>query len=109
MPVHIDWNIFAYSGVMLSMLVGCYFFGIWARNYVFPAKTTLTIRQQLVVGLPISLITMGIYAKDAVGKMQDPFDFAIAFGYAMLLGMLSRESLTRLFQGTMKESVSPTL
>jgi|SRR5215813_14631901 len=104
----IDWGIFAYSTVVLSILIAWYIFGIWARTYVFPAETTLTITQQLVAGLPVALITMGIYAKNAIGQMENPFDFAIAFGYAMVLGMLSRESLTRFFEGT-KGSVLPTL
>ena len=103
----IDWGIFAYSTVELFILIACYNFGIWARTYVFPAETTLTITRQLVAGLPVSLITMGVYAKNAAGKMETPFDFAIAFGYAMVLGMLSRESLARLLQGA-KDSVLPT-
>lgn len=45
--------------------------------------------------------TMGVYAKSAFPAMaQSPsslvFDFAITMGYAILLGMLSRESLEKL-------------
>jgi hypothetical protein len=103
----IDWGIFAYSTLVLAVLIACYVFGIWARTYVFPAEASLTLTQQLVAGLPVALITMGIYAKNAVPQMATPFDFAIACGYAMVLGMLSRESLARILQGS-KDSVLPT-
>ena len=48
---------------------------------------------------------MGAYAKSAFGEMirmpdNIEFDLVMAFGYAIIFGMLSRESLERILKGS---------
>lgn len=102
---------FISSAVSLAGLIGLYFFGVWSRSYVMPAHDDLPVRKQLIVAVPVGLITMGLYAKTAfpalVGSPNTmTFDATVMAGYAIIFGMLSRESLDRLL-GTFAKSGSP--
>lgn len=91
--------------VALAVLIGLYFFGVWSGSYVMPTPHELSLRKQLVAAIPVGLVTMGAYAKSAFPALTQshaniPFDAAVMGGYAIFLGMLSRETLERLLQGT---------
>jgi hypothetical protein len=92
---------FASTAAGLSVLIALYFFGVWSRSYVLPAQNDLPIRKQLIVAVPVGLITMGLYAKTAFPALLQQtqtmaFDGAVMAGYAIMFGMLSRESLDRI-------------
>lgn len=106
-PEPSDLGGFVSAAVLLGLLVLCYFFGIWSRHYVLPARDGMKVRQQLVAGVPVALITMGIHAKSAAVTLTDPSDFAMMFGYAIIFGMLSRESLARILQGAQGNLAAP--
>jgi hypothetical protein len=91
------------SVVGLLLLIVLYFFGVWSRSYVMPTDSDVPLRKQLVASVPIGFMTMGIYAKSAFPAMLAspehlPFDLAVTIGYAIIFGMLSRESLERLLK-----------
>ena len=91
------------STSVLALLIGLYFFGVWSRNYLMPSSNSLPLRKQLVAAIPVGLVTMGLYAKSAFPALTQPsasiaFDAGVMAGYAILYGMLSRESLERLLQ-----------
>ena len=100
-PEQPDWVYHAFYGFGIFVLVVLYFFGVWSRSYIFPAHNQLTVGKQLIAAIPIGLITMGIYGKSALpamiaSKKTIEFDIPIALGYAIIFGMLSRESLERM-------------
>ncbi|WP_095204188.1 hypothetical protein [Mesorhizobium carmichaelinearum] len=92
----------AFVGSLLFMLllIALFFFGVWSRSYLFPAKASQPLRRQLVAGLPVGLITMGVYAKTTlpgiINGLDDASDMALIVGYAIVYGMLSRETLDRI-------------
>jgi hypothetical protein len=91
------------SSTALVILIGLYLFGVWSRSYVMPIPSELPWRKQLVAAIPVGLLTMGAYAKSALPALAQshaniPFDAAVMAGYAIVFGMLSRESLERLLQ-----------
>lgn len=99
----------ATSALGLVVLVALYFFGVWSRSYIMPAAGDVPVSRQLVAAIPVGLITMGVYAKSAFQAMASApdsitFDLAVMAGYAIVFGMLSRETLDRLLKGT----VAPT-
>ncbi len=85
-------------GLLILMLL--YFFGVWSRSYILPADTGMSVKRQLVAAVPIGFVTMGLYAKSALPGIHlggtGVFDFAVMLGYAIFLGMISRESLEKL-------------
>jgi hypothetical protein len=63
------------------------------------------LRKQFVASIPAGLLTMGPYAKSAFPALSQshaniPFDGAVMAGYAIIVGMLSRETRERLLQGS---------
>jgi hypothetical protein len=91
------------STVGLIVLLALYLFGVWSRSYVMPTSSELPLRRQLVASIPVGLLTMSAYAKSALPSLAQsqadmPFDLAMMAGYAIVFGMLSRESLERLLQ-----------
>jgi hypothetical protein len=91
------------SSVGLVGLIGLYLFGVWSRSYIMPVANELPLRKQLVAAVPVGLFTMGAYAKSALPALAQshaniPFDVAVMAGYAIVFGMLSRETLERLIQ-----------
>ncbi len=95
--------------VALTGLIACYMFGVWLRSFVFPADSTMPVWRQLLVAIPVGLITMGLYAKSALPPLLqavDPTaDAAISIGYAIILGMLSRETLEKMLRSTTPPSI----
>ncbi|TBY61031.1 hypothetical protein E0H46_30390 [Rhizobium leguminosarum bv. viciae] len=91
---------FIASLCFLVLLFALFFFGVWSRSYVFPADAGQPLRRQFVAALPVGLITMAVYAKSALPTITDsangPFDMSLIAGYAIVYGMLSRESLDRI-------------
>ena len=82
------------------VLIFCYVFGVWLRNYIYPTDSTTPLKRQLMAAIPIGLVTMGVYAKTSFPGLDythdGVFDTAIMFGYAVVFGMLSRESLEKM-------------
>ncbi len=89
----------------VCVLIGFYFFGVWSRNFVFPADKNLSWGKQLVAAIPVGFITMGVYAKSALpplthGTGDAAFDVFVTLGYAIVLGMMSRETLEKILGAT---------
>jgi hypothetical protein len=108
-----NWTYHLTTAFGLTLLVCLYIFGVWSRSYVLPTPDQLPIKRQLIAAIPIGLITMGAYAKSAFGEMvrmpdNIEFDLVIAFGYAIIFGMLSRESLERILKSS-HDAIPPTL
>jgi hypothetical protein len=84
----------------VTILIACYVFGVWLRNYIYPTDSTTPLKRQLMAAIPIGLVTMGVYAKTSFPGLDyshdGVFDTAIMFGYAVVFGMLSRESLEKM-------------
>jgi len=84
----------------VTVLIACYVFGVWLRNYIYPTDSTTPLKRQLMAAIPIGLVTMGVYAKTSFPGLDyshdGVFDTAIMFGYAVVFGMLSRESLEKM-------------
>jgi hypothetical protein len=98
-----NWLYHAFPVVGLVLLVSLYFFGVWSRSYVMPSENDIPVRKQLVAAIPVGLLTMGVYAKSAFqGLSADSlaYDGAVMAGYAIIFGMLSRETLDRLLKST---------
>jgi hypothetical protein len=98
-----NWAYHAFPVVGLLFLVGLYFFGVWSRSYIMPSESDLPVMKQLVAAIPVGLLTMGLYAKSAFQNLSADslaFDGAVMAGYAIIFGMLSRETLERLLKTT---------
>jgi hypothetical protein len=102
-----NWVYHAFPVVGLAFLVGLYFFGVWSRSYVMPSDNDIPVKKQLVAAIPVGLLTMGVYAKSAFATLSADslaYDGAVMAGYAIIFGMLSRETLDRL----LKTASAPT-
>ena len=93
--------IFLTNVICLCVLVALYFFGVWLRSFVLPADSSIPASRQLMAAVPVGFITMGMYAKSALppllaSKVDVSADIAVVIGYAIILGMMSRESLEKL-------------
>jgi hypothetical protein len=84
----------------VTLLILCYVFGVWVRSYVYPADAKSPLRRQMVAAIPVGFVTMGLYAKSALPTIHfnqsGVFDAFTMIGYAIIFGMLSRESLERI-------------
>src|ERR1700726_4212643 len=84
----------------VTVLIVCYVFGVWVRSYIYPADARSSLKRQLVAAIPVGLVTMGLYAKTALPAIHPDqagvFDFVTMLGYAIIFGMLSRESLEKM-------------
>jgi hypothetical protein len=88
-------------GAILCVLIAIYFFGVWLRTYVLPTDNHFPVQRQLLAAIPVGFITMGLYAKSAVPPLLSAHydvsaDAAIMVGYAIVLGMMSRETLEKM-------------
>ena len=84
----------------VTLLIACYVFGVWVRSYVYPTDAKSNLRRQLVAAIPIGFVTMGLYAKTALPSIHfnqtGVYDAITMIGYAIIFGMLSRESLEKI-------------
>lgn len=99
-----DHLILLNNALALVALMALYFFGVWLRTYVVPADTSISVPRQLMAAIPVGFITMGLYAKSALPPLLQAHsdvssDVAIAIGYAIVLGMMSRETLDKMLKG----------
>jgi hypothetical protein len=106
-----DYVYHATTAVGIAVLVALYFFGVWSRSYVMPAEKSLPIRRQLVASVPVGFVTMGLYARSSFPTMSLEsadlvFNVAVMMGYAIIFGMLSRETLERMMT-TIKPPIAP--
>ena len=87
----------------VTVLILCYIFGVWSRTYIYPSDSSTPLKRQLVAAIPIGLVTMGIYAKTSLAHLDltgdGVFDGITMLGYAVIFGMLSRESLEKILDG----------
>jgi len=92
------------NSMALAGLIGCYMFGVWLRSFVFPVDSNMAVWRQLLAAIPVGFITMGLYAKSALPPLLQSADMssdaAISIGYAIVLGMLSRETLDKMLRST---------
>jgi hypothetical protein len=93
------------NAIAVAVLISIYFFGVWLRTFILPPEKTVPVSRQLVAAIPAGLITMGVYAKSALppllaSKGDVSADIAITIGYAIILGMMSRETLDKLLTTT---------
>jgi hypothetical protein len=96
--------------VALIFLILCYMFGVWLRSYVYPTSAPMPMGRQILIAIPVGFITMGLYAKSALPPLlQDNTgtDAAIAIGYAIFLGMLSRETLDKMLHSGISVGAGP--
>jgi len=98
--VHSELSTIVANIAGVTVLIACYVFGVWLRNYIYPTDSTTPLKRQLMAAIPIGLVTMGVYAKTSFPALDyshdGVFDTAIMFGYAVVFGMLSRESLEKM-------------
>jgi hypothetical protein len=84
----------------VTLLIACYVFGVWVRSYVYPADRKSSLRRQIVAAIPVGFITMSLYAKTALPTIHldqsGVFDAFAMIGYAIIFGMLSRETLEKM-------------
>lgn len=95
------------TAVWLAALVVLYAIGTWSRGYILPVSDATPLKHQILASVPVGFITMGVYAKNAFPSLTLEnrslvFDCAIMLGYAVVLGMLSRETLERILAGLQK-------
>ncbi|MEX6506844.1 hypothetical protein [Jiella sp. M17.18] len=100
LPENPDWGIHIMAAIAIVLLMGLYIIGILCRNVVFPAKKQ-NLRSHLAAGIPVGFITMGPYGKAALSgiNLASPdmlFNLMITFGYAIIFGMMSRETLDKI-------------
>jgi hypothetical protein len=106
-------------GIMLTNLLGVtlliafYVFGVWVRSYVYPADTRSPLRRQIVAAIPVGIVTMTLYGKSTVPNLHldqaSVYDAMTMVGYAIIFGMLSRESLEKLLaSGGRREPAATT-
>lgn len=89
------------SAIGLLLLICLYFFGVWSRSYVMPSKKKLPFSKQLVAAIPVGLLTMAMYAETSFPSLTIESEnlvtnLAKMAAYAIIFGMLSRESLEKL-------------
>jgi hypothetical protein len=100
------------KGLAVLGLIVLYLIGVWLRNFVLPADATLPLKRQLGAAVPVAFLTMGAYAKTALPPLftggGDVFpDVAIMIGYAIFLGMMSREALEKLMKTGLHDPNAP--
>ena len=96
----------------IASLMALYFFGVWSRSYVLPTADNISVKKQFIASVPVGFITMGLYAKTALPTLTITstnfvFDGSIMIGYAIIFGMLSRESLERMLKTVTPPSAVP--
>ena len=100
---NIIYHLTAATGII--SLIALYFFGVWSRSYILPTANDIPVRKQVVASVPVGFVTMGLYAKTALPALtlastNLAFDCTVMVGYAIIFGMLSRESLERMLKAT---------
>lgn len=95
-----DWGVHAITLLAVLTLILLYNFGIWSRNYLFPAEGTLPLRRLLVAGIPTGLLTMSMYGRATLpgldlASINLVFDVLIVAGNAIFFGMMSRETFDK--------------
>jgi hypothetical protein len=98
----------AAQALALAVLIVLYAVGTWSRSYILPAADTMPLKSQIIASVPVGFVTMGLYAKSAFPALSLTsqslvFDCSVMMGYAMILGMLSRETLARILHGAQNQ------
>jgi hypothetical protein len=91
------------AALAIGILILLYFFGVWSRSYVLPTDNDLPVKKQMIASVPVGFVTMGLYAKTAfptltLASSNFTFDCSVMVGYAIIFGMLSRESLEKMMK-----------
>ncbi len=94
----------------VTILIGCYIFGVWSRTYIYPTDSTMPLKRQLIAAIPVGLVSMGLYGKSAIPALDSTpngvFDVIVMLGYAVIFGMLSRESLEKILDSGGKKAAA---
>ena len=115
--VHSEISTIVANVAGVTVLIACYVFGVWLRNYIYPTDSTTPLKRQLMAAIPIGLVTMGVYAKtsfpgldythdgvfDGSGlasgeAIQEPQD-ALAAGFIFHLPGIAEHRRTERLQG----------
>lgn len=109
--VHSEFGTIIANVAAVTVLISCYVFGVWLRNYIYPTDSTTPLKRQLMAAIPIGLVTMGLYAKTSLPGLDyahdGVFDSVIMLGYAVVFGMLSRESLEKMLSAGGRDTTVP--
>ena len=93
------------NSIGFGVLLGGYVFGVWIRKYILPTGSPSPLWRELLLAIPAGFVVLGGYAKITVPAVfadqsgSGVFDGAIAIGYAIFFGMLSRETLGKMLAG----------
>lgn len=95
-------GIISSATILLALLVLLYVAGVWVRSYVMPPGGAAPFRKELLAAVPLGVVVMSIYARNTFPALEGTseravgiYDYAYAFGYAVVMGMISRETLDR--------------
>ncbi len=95
-------GIISSASVLLALLVALYVAGVWVRSYLMPPADAAPLGKELLAAIPLGLVVMSIYARNTFpaleglsGNATGVYDYGYAFGYAVIMGMISRETLDR--------------
>ena len=102
---HAEPSNFSYhigSALCIAALLALYLIGVCLRSYVARSSADVSFRHVLL-GVPAGIVTMVPYARSSYDGLQLSssslsFDIAIMIGYAMIFGMMSRETIDRMAQ-----------
>ncbi|MCP4684044.1 MAG: hypothetical protein GY867_01225 [bacterium] len=72
-----------------------YFLGIVIRNKAMPGEDSPPLSQQLLLGIPVSLVVVAPLVTVLHGSIQDPSVYLFTLGMIMENGMLVHETATR--------------
>ena len=83
------------SNLLVPVLaLGSYYLGIYIRKRVFPGNSSLSLRDQFLLGIPLSLAVLAAMGPLIVKTMTDFTVFA-TFGLIIEQGMVVNETATQ--------------
>lgn len=82
-------------GLLVILLAfAAYYLGIFIRKRVFPGRRSLSLRKQLLLGIPVSLIVVPAMVP-IIEKTSNSASVLITLGLIMEQGMVLNEIATR--------------
>lgn len=72
----------------------CYFLGIIIRKTALPGKNSPPLKNQLLIGIPVSLVVVSPLLAVISNALSDMGAFLVTMGIIMEHGMLVNETLT---------------
>jgi hypothetical protein len=98
-PANLVYHLSTFGGIALLLVL--YLTGAWVRSFLLPPKGNLPVWQQLLAGTVVGCPLMVWYAGNVFPRLSTAshnlvFDLFQMVGYAMVMGLLSRETLDRI-------------